>query len=135
MNCGYIRDGTYNSRQANYTGRQQRGAVIHWRGGKILVGRGLARDDKGTTIKPYRVNDPVSVVGMKAHDFMLVARHLAPFVDALENNVRHQVKALEDAAFKVQEMLRRIENDPMPSDEPAQMSEDPDVEVPEEASE
>jgi len=135
VRCGYTRDGVYNSRQAGWTGPRQRGTVIHWENGKILLGRGLKKNTNGKLVKPYECNEPIAVGQMFGNDLIQVASHLVPFVDALENNVRHQVKALEDAVLKMQEMLQRVESDPMPSETPSQMSEDPDVEMPEKASE
>jgi len=135
VSCGYVRDGIYNSRQARHTGAQERAVILHWREGKILMGRGLAKDDRGKLIRPLRANLPASVRGMKVHDLTLVARHLAFFVDALEDNVRHQITELRNATELLQGFIQRIEADPKPSENPAQMSEDPEVGIPEDPSE
>jgi hypothetical protein len=135
VRCGYTRDCLYNSRHAGYTGRGEKGVVLHWKDGQILIGRGLARGDNGKVIKPFRANMPATVKRMTARDLALIARHLSPFVDALENNVRHQLEELQKATETIQGFIDRIEADPMPSDTPAQMSEDPEVEMPEEALE
>jgi hypothetical protein len=123
--CGYSKDGIYNSRTANYSGRRGRATVLYWRNGKILLGRG------GTKIgKDYKANPPVHPREWTAHELINVAQHLAPFLDALENNVRWQVEQLEKAVQTIQEVIGRVEADPKPSDQPAQMPEDPEVDGP-----
>lgn len=133
VRCGYTRDGVYNSRLANYSGKRERATVIIWRNGKILLGRGLKKERDGTPERTkhgaFVPNDPDHPRNWSAHDLINVAHHLAPFLDALENNVRWQVEQLEKAVETIQAVLDRVEADPRPSDEPAQMSEDPDAPV------
>ena len=132
VSCGYRRDGSYNSRQAGYTGRRDRGTVLLWRNGKILLGRGLEkqRDGKLQTdgAGRYISIPPVPPRDWTANELINVAQHLAPFLDALENNVRWQVEQLSKALETIQSVLGRVEADPQPSDEPAQMSENPELE-------
>ena len=122
VRCGYTSDGIYNSRQAGWTSRRERATVILWRNGKILLGRGLKTDQSGKAKRPYEANEAVSARQMSARDLICVASHLAPFLDALEANVRHQVEALAKATETLQAMLDRVEADPRPSDAPVQMS-------------
>lgn len=133
VRCGYVRDGIYNSRQAGVTGRHERAVVLLWRDGKILLGRGLARHPDGNLVKRkdggHEANPPASSTGMSAGDLVTVAHHLAPFVDALEGHSRHLAEALGRACETIQAMLDTVERSPLPSDEPAQMSEDADPRV------
>lgn len=121
VRCGYTRDGVYNSREAGWTGRRGRATEILWEGGKILLGRGWVRSDRtGKPERPYTRNKPASVQEMNAYELIQVASNLAPFLDTLENNVRHQVDALQNALKTIQGVLDRVESDPQPSDTPGQ---------------
>jgi hypothetical protein len=120
VRCGYLRDGIYNSRNPNDSHlRQPRSTVLHWKGGKILLGTGVNRIKGGG----YEPNPLIPVARMHGHDLVRVASHLAPFLDALEGHARHLLKALEDATATIRSLIDRIEADPMPSDEPAQHDE------------
>ena len=129
VRCGYVRDGIYNSRTANWSGRRDRATVLYWRDGKILFGRGYKKNKKGKVIEPYEEIPAVPVQQMSSHQLAKVANNLAPFLDSLEGSVRHQIEALQLAMETVQKMIDRVEGDPQPSDEPAQMSEN--LEAPE----
>lgn len=107
VRCGYTRDGTYNSRYAKYTGREQRPTVIFWRDGRILL---YAQSDSDL---------PVDEMGV--YHLIDVAHNLAPFLDALEGHSRHLVTAIRNACASVQTLIDSINAEPRPSDNPAQM--------------
>jgi len=120
VRCGYTRDGVYNSRTAGWSSKQHgRCTVIIWEGGKILLSQGLVKD-KGNVKRPFERNRPLTVSAMNAHHLIQVAGNLAPFLDALENNTRFQVEALEAAAETIRALLERVERNPQPSETPAQ---------------
>ena len=127
VRCGYVRDGIYNSRQAGWSGGEYP-CVIYWRNGKIMLGRGLQKKPGGKLVRDLAgrpmPEPPVPVGHMQSRDLVRVAHNLSPFVDSLENGVRHQIRDLEKATEIVRAFVERIEADPRPSDEPAQMSED-----------
>lgn len=130
--CGYTRDGTYNSRSASFSGRRDRATILYWRKGKILLGRGVKKDKHKKPITDSKghpvYHDPLHPREWTANELIDVALHLAPFLDALENNVRHQVEQLQKATQTIRDLIDRIDGDPQPSENPAQMSEDPEVE-------
>lgn len=135
VRCGYTRDGIYNSRQAGYSGKDRPGVIIHWSNGKILLQRAPKKSRKGVVIETDGHGrpiypEPVHPRDWTAPELIRVAQHLAPFLDSLENNVRWQIEELEKAVQTIESVLARVEADPRPSDEPAQMSTDPEVDVP-----
>ena len=129
VRCGYVRDGIYSSRRAGDVPQSPYSCTILWRNGKILLGRGLQKKHTGKLVRDsagHPVPEPPVPVGhMQSRDLVRVAHNLSPFVDSLENGVRHQIRDLEEATEIVRAFIERIEADPRPSDEPAQMSEDP----------
>jgi hypothetical protein len=95
VRCGYTRDGVYNSRHAGFTDRKERGVVLHWSNGKILLSRGAKRHRDGTIVKgdDGRVvyHEPVHPREWTVDEFITVALHLSPFLDSLENGLRWQI--------------------------------------------
>jgi len=127
VRCGYVRNGVYNSRDAGFSGRRDHAVVIHWKDKRIKLGRGLKKGKDGKALRSegrYLPNPTIPVDHMLAGDLITVAHHLAPFLDSLEGKVRHQLEQLTKATATIQAMLDRIEAEPLPSDTPAQMSED-----------
>lgn len=121
VRCGYRRNGVYNSRYVKWAPPGGKPTVLIWRHGKILFGRGVKKDHNGKAKQPYESIPPLGVERMMAPELIRVAEHLPPFLDSLEDHVRHQVKALQKVVETIQEFLDRVEDDPQPSKTPAQM--------------
>lgn len=120
VRCGYTSDYAYNSR----TLRCWEGShiLLYWKGGKILLGQGSTKKREEGKKPSYTRNEPLPVKNMSGRDLLRVASHLVPFVDALESSVRHQIRALQDAMATIQSLIDRVEEDPQPSDTPAQVT-------------
>lgn len=113
LSCGYQYDGVYNSRRAGYTGLRQRATVIEWRDGKIALGVPGGKKDKKSPHKTLRFR-PVDEMGCL--HLIQVARHLAPFVDHLENSLRHQVDELTRSIEIIDRMIEAVKGDPQPAE-------------------
>lgn len=101
VSCGYTRDGTYNSRSADFTDRREAPTIIRWRSGEIV----LLKNNES----PCHIDD------MTAYDLIDIATHLAPFLDLLENGSRHLAQAIEHACEVARAVTESIKADPRPA--------------------
>ncbi len=115
VRCGYVRDAIYNSRFAGFSGRKEKPTIMHWVGGKILLG---ARGKDNDSRIGYEFIT-LSVGKLDAKQLVHVALHLSSFVDALEGNSRHLLTDLERACERVQALIDRVSEDPQPSASPS----------------
>lgn len=115
--CGYSRAGLYNSRHSEWSKGGRYNVCIEWTGTKIFL---LRRKDQYQGRKLKRSEwaesrERVPVVRMDEYHLLAMAHHLEGFVDHLEGTSRHMLRALAEAAEKLQDFVERIEADPQPA--------------------
>lgn len=124
VRCGYVRDGHYNSRYHPWSDSRgsRTSVVIIWQKGRIRIPwrreRRYVGKTKGGKAKYEYIGEPrlpKTVTDFTTEELIMVAHHLPAFVDALEKNCRHVLRALEDACATLQEFIERIEADPRPA--------------------
>lgn len=120
VRCGYVRDGSYNNRDSNFSGRHDPYVSIYWHAGKIVLPRRKQVGTHDNGRPKWESDTPKDVSQMSVDDLVRVAHHLAPFVDALEGHSRHLAAALERACETVQALIDTIQADPKPQSEAIQ---------------